>query len=104
MKAFNQKFDANLHKGDIGKYPATALYDFCNAFPTLVHEWMFLVIKAYKFPRRLQNAILNLYTSIFAYTAGCGDGSFLLEVLCGVKTGCPLSSLFFLLCVNPIIY
>ena len=44
-----------------------------------------------------------LYTSIQAFSAGCGDGSFLFEVLGGVKTGCPLSSILFLLCVNPFI-
>ena len=31
-------------KGDIGKIPAAMLYDFCNAFPTLLHEWMWLVL------------------------------------------------------------
>ena len=61
------------------------------------------VLKAYKVPKRIGVAILHMYTSITAYTAGCGDGTYLLDVLCGVKTGCPLSSLLFLLSVNPFI-
>ena len=39
--------------------------------------------------------LARLYTSIFAYSSGCGDGSFLFQVLGGVKTGCPLSSTLF---------
>ena len=44
-----------------------------------------------------------MYTFIIAFSAGCGNGKFLFEVLCGVRTGCPLSSILFLLCVNPFI-
>ena len=46
---------------------------------------------------------VSLYRSIQAFSAGCGDGSFLFEVLCGVKTVCPLSSILFVLCVNPFV-
>ena len=31
MRAFKKKLNANLHKGDIGEYPATALYDFSSS-------------------------------------------------------------------------
>ena len=31
------------YKGNISDIPAVMLYDFCNAFPTLLHEWMWLV-------------------------------------------------------------
>ena len=37
------------------------------------------------------------------FSSGIGNGKFLFYVLRGVKTGCPLSSILFLLCVNPII-
>ena len=78
-------------------------YDFCNAFPTLLHEWMWLVLKVLKILREIVKVIERLYTSIFAYSSECGDGSFLFQVLGGVKTGCPLRSFLFLLGVNPFI-
>ena len=94
MRVFNSKFDVSSFSVDrIGNVPAGALYDFCNAFPTLLHEWLFLVLEAYQVPIDLRNLIFNLYTRISAYSAGTGDGSFLFYVLCGVKTGCPLSSI-----------
>ena len=64
---------------------------------------MWLVLKTIKLPRDIYRVIKCLYFSIQAFSSGCGDGSFLFEVLCGVKTGCPLSSILFLLCVNPFI-
>lgn len=38
-----------------------------------------------------------------SYSSGIGDGSFLLNVLCGVEAGCPLSSVLFVLCIHPFI-
>ena len=45
--------------------------------------------------------LVHIYPSFFS--AGCGDGSFIFEVLERVKTGCPLSSVLSSLCVNPFI-
>ena len=104
MRFFNAKFDLKeISAGRIGGIPVTVLYDFCNAFPTILHSFLFLVLECLGVPEFYRNAIFNLYTSISAYSSGIGDGSFLFNVLCGVKTGCPLSSLLFLLCVNPFI-
>ena len=51
----------------------------------------------------LRNVVWWLYTDVTAYSCGTGDGSFLFRVLGGVKTGCPFSSLLFLLGLNPIV-
>ncbi len=45
-----------------------------------------------------------MYTDIAAYSSGIGDCEFLFNLLGGVKTGCPLSSMLFLLGVNPIVF
>ena len=90
--------------GSIPDLPVTPLYDFCNAFPTLLHDWMFYVLHCLGLPLLFMNLIQSLYTNITAYSAGVGDGSFLFEVLGGVKTGCPLSSILFILCINPFVH
>jgi len=84
--------------------PGTALYDFCNAFPTVLHEWLHLVLEALEVPYRIRLLVISLYSLITAYSSGVGDGSFLFNVLGGVRTGCPLSSILFILCINPFIY
>jgi len=91
------------YKGNISDIPAAMLYDFCNAFPTLLHEWMWLVLTVLQIPKTILKVIECLYTSIKAFSSGVGDGSFLFEVFGGVRTGCPLSSILFLLCCNPFI-
>ena len=103
MRAFNASFDINNCKNNIEHIPCTPLNDFCNAFPTLLHAWLFLVLRVYGVPRDMYNIIWWLYTNITAYSSGTGDGSFLFDVDGGVKTGCPLSSLLFLLGLNPIV-
>ena len=111
MRAFNLLSNIDLaeekrsepYRGNIGDIPASMLYDFCNAFPTLLHEWLWLVLEVLKIPTVIVKVIERLYSNIFAYSSGCGDGPFLFEVLGGVKTGCPLSSILFLLGVHPFI-
>ena len=104
MRIFNSKFDSSsISMNKIGELPVSVLYYLCNAFPTVLHEFLFLLLKVLRVPAFLRNAILNLYTNISVFSSGIGDGSFLFWVLCGVKTGCPLSSLLSLLCVNPFI-
>ena len=90
----------SVHISDI---PAVMLYDFCNAFLTLLHEWMWLVLNVLRIPKHILKVIKCLYSSITCYSSGIGDGSFLFEVFGGVRTGCPLSSILFLLCCNPLI-
>ena len=104
-RIFNNEFDwKDLRFENIGDIPVGALYDFCNAFPTLIHAFLFLVLAMYRLPPSYRNAIISLYTKISVYSSGIGNGKFLFYVLCGVKTGCPLSSLLFLLCINPILF
>ena len=104
IRVFNNEFDvSSLSFDHIEDIPVSVLYDFCNAFPTLVHEYLFLVLIMYELPGKFRNVIISLYTRISVFSSGIGNGKFLFYVLCGVKTGCPLSSILFLLCVNPII-
>jgi hypothetical protein len=102
---YNNLFDASsFNWSRIGDLPAAALYDFCNAFPTLLHEWLFFVLKVIRCPKEYRNVIQAMYTKIMAYSSGIGECAFLFFVLGGVNTGCPLSSMLFLLGVNPIIH
>ena len=61
------------------------------------------MLKVSQIPKQIVKVIERLYNSIFAYSSGIGDGSFLFQVLGGVKTGGPLRSILFLLWVNPVI-
>ena len=73
------------------------------AEPLVLHSFLFLVLAVLCVPMLYRNAIMSMYTRITAYSSGIGDGSFLFNVLCGVKAGCPLSSILSILCINPFI-
>jgi hypothetical protein len=44
-----------------------------------------------------------MYQQVTAFSSGAGDGSLLFNILGGVKTGCPATSILFLLGINPIV-
>ena len=69
----------------------------------MLHKWLFAVLQALQVPPAFRWLIWWFYTKVTAYSSGTGDGSFLFSVLAGVKTGCPLSSILFLLGINPVI-
>ena len=105
LRVFNDMYDppAVVDIEAAKNLPLTALYDFCNAFPTMLHSWLFDVLQALQVPVAFRWIIWWFYTKVTAYSSGTGDGSFLFRVLAGVKTGCPLSSILFLLGINPVI-
>ena len=78
-----------------------ALYDICNAFPTIAHAWLFAVFHCVRLNPRIVNIIRCLYSNSSAFSFGLGSGEFLFLVLAGVRTGCPLSATLFLLAMNP---
>ena len=103
MRVFNAAWNPGARRSSISDMLISALYDFCNAFPTLVREWLFLVLTGLGIPEAYFNVIWWLYQQIQAFSSGAGNGSFLFDMLCGVKTGCPLSSICFVLGINPIV-
>ena len=47
MRVHNAGFDFEHAVKNIKNLPCTPLYDFCNAFPSLLHAWLFMVLEAY---------------------------------------------------------
>ena len=48
------------------KRSATILFDFCTAFPSLAHAWIFMVLAAMHIPCGFVEAIRQLYASCWA--------------------------------------
>ena len=48
-----EELRGQLYRGNISDIPAAMLHDFCNAFPTVLHEWVWLVLKIIKLPKDL---------------------------------------------------
>ena len=82
---FNNGFEAS-------EVPVLALFDICNAFPSIAHVWLFAVLRCLKISPEIINIILHLYSNCAAYSCGIGTGDLLFYVLAGVRTGCPMSA------------
>jgi len=89
---------------DAAECPVLALFDICNAFPSIAHVWLFAVLRCLKISPEIINIILHLYSNCAAYSCGIGTGDLLFYVLAGVRTGCPMSANLFLLGFNPFVF
>ena len=82
----------------------TALFDFAAAFPSIIHEWIFLVLEAIQAPRGFINLVRSMYTNVEAYGNSEGNLVFLFDVHGGVLQGCPLSAALFNFAIDPLLW
>ena len=110
LDAFQRVYDciansSTLSSGfEAAECPVLALFDMCNAFPSIAHVWLFAVLRCLKISSEIINIILHLYSNCAAYSCGIGTGDLLFYVLAGVRTGCPMSANLFLLGFNPFVF
>ena len=97
-------FNQLLPNHSVSNLAVTALFDFSTAFPSCFHEWIFLVLDAIHAPQWFINICKNMYLDAKAYWLHDGHMSFLFDVLCGVLQGCPLSSVLFNYCIDPLLW
>ena len=85
------------------RYPSTAalLCDVRAAFPSLRRSWLFAILRASGCPPALLNLFRAHLTASFTWLVwkGCTHSGFLIRE--GVKQGCPLSGLLFILALDP---
>ena len=107
LDAYSCTFNFESHfceaSADVAQVPCTARFDFSNAFPTLNHGWLFLVLECLGFPSDLLALIRVMYSDVQAFSSGLGNGDFLFDVQCGVIAGALANSILFLLAINPIV-
>ena len=70
---------------------ALTFWDYAAVFPSVIHDWIFLVVAANGFPEGFCNLIDGIYYINMAYIDISGQIIFLLTYLSGVLQGCPLS-------------
>jgi hypothetical protein len=85
------------------KRSATILFDFCTAFPSLAHDWIFLVLSTMRIPEGFVMAIRQLYAFCHAILLFNGAEVASLLIGSGIKQGCPLSGSMFALAIDPLI-
>ena len=84
-----------------GLIPTLPLYDFEAAFPSVDHEWIFLVLAAVRMPVFFINLCRAMYANARAVTHTYMGLVIVLEFLSGVLQGCPGSAFLFNLALDP---
>ena len=84
--------------------PMPAYFDFGSAFPSVIHEWLFITLRAANVPRGVLDIIDALYVLVAAVGRRAGiASSFSCWILSGIIQGCPLAGTCFALAMDPIL-
>ena len=81
--------------------PVLSSNDFGAAFPSVLHQWMWLVLEHRKLPSRFIRFFQAIYKNAAAVTIHNGDVVILIRFLSGVLQGCPASAMLFNLALDP---
>ena len=81
--------------------PILLFTDFGAAFPSLIREWLSIVLRCSNVPNALINFIEGIHDSVVAVgRVGCTSVTLFL-ILSGVIQGCPLASFCFVIAFDP---
>ncbi|CAK0821636.1 unnamed protein product, partial [Prorocentrum cordatum] len=83
--------------------PLIASFDFAQAFPSISHRWMLLVLEEIGLPPPLLAYIVLLYQGVICYSEFGGMILFMFPILAGIIQGCPGSGTLFAVSMEPFV-
>ena len=83
--------------------PAILLFDIRAAFPSLAHQWLFVVLRRMRVPIFMINCIKELYRDGIAEVVLMGQRWGRFPIRSGIRQGCPASGTLFALAADPCI-
>ena len=87
----------------VGAKLAAVLFDFKVAFPSLAHQWIYLVLERVEVPMKWIKLIKKLYKGCLCSILFAGAVCIVILIESGIKQGCPASGSLFDLAANPLI-
>jgi len=107
----NTIFDAVATLRDAIAYAETtrrplcvASLDFKQAFDRISHTYLLTVLRSHGFDAEFIECIRMMYENATSAIQVNGHISTPIPIQCGVRQGCPLSMILFVLCLNPLLY
>ena len=97
LREVNEDFYAAL-EGEVTH--DLALFDFKKAFDSVIHETLFKFLQVAGFPRRTINMVKALYHLPHCHTAFAGAPPARIDFQRGIRQGCPVSPLLFILLLD----
>ena len=81
--------------------PVLLFTDFGAAFPSLIQQWLFLVLQRSGFPSGLISFLEGIHNLVSAVGRAGSASKFLFFIMRGVIQGCPLASFCFVIAFDP---
>jgi len=78
--------------------------DFKQAFDRISQTYLLIVLRSYGFGVGFVECIRMMYGNATSVILVNGHISTPIPIQCGVRQGCPLSMILFVLCLNPLLY
>jgi len=100
IRLFNERFFSAKERGEEFY---VLLVDFAKAFDSVSRDYLFLLLRQLKAPEWLVNVLKGLYTNVKAQPVTGGTHNITIAMLDGLKQGCPLSPLLFILVIDPLL-
>ena len=89
-----------LSASAISKEAAMILFDFAAAFPSMARQFLWIALRACKIPEHVIAALMQLYFFNIHFFQGTSGLFFAFVAESGVRQGCPLSSVVFVLATD----
>ncbi len=89
------------HNSNPNNIPIAGAFDFEAAFPSVIHDWIWLVLHHRKMPPDYIRVFQSLYKHAIATFEHNGDIHVLIRLLSGVLQGCPASAFLFNNAIDP---
>ena len=87
----------------VNNIPISAAYDFAAAFPSVIHAWIWLVLRHRKLPESFITLFMAAYRNACAVYNHNGVVHIIIHFLSGVLQGCPASALLFNNALDPVL-
>ena len=89
-------------ESDLSRY--LFLLDTAKAFDSIDHQWIFHILKRVSFPSWFLFFVRGMLTNVSVAPCFGKSTSVWIDIERGVKQGCPLSPLLFILAFDPLLY
>ncbi len=97
----NHAMGRESNKVNIALIPILALFDFAIAFPSVIHDWIFINLDYREFPSWFICLIKAIYKDAAAYCFKNGNLCLMFYFYSGVLQGCPASAFLFNIALDP---
>ena len=103
-RLYSMKYECSDNKLNISNIPISLASDFETAFPSIIHDWIWAVLRHRCLPLHFLNLFMGLYHKATAMYTHKGIIYTLICFLSGVLQGCPGSAFLFNNALDPFLH